>query len=252
VLAGVLVWHFVPNEPGGDISAPTQTGPVKTVERVRQVAVTAQRRAAIDATFAKFVPLAMGRRNPAAVRDYVTANLWSQAPPADWRSGTIPVPPFVAKPPYAGWRPIYSYPRVMSVELTLQPKLPKDPVTSFSVTLKLAEGKWLVDGIYQLGTHGGVAATQPTPSAPVTTSQEVSDVDNGFKGRLGFVWILVPLCLLSLIVIIPAVVFTHHWLSDRRVMRRHRNELSKELPTLPRPDGSARKPTEPDRVSRIE
>src|SRR5262245_35120601 len=76
VLAGVLVWQFVPNEKGGDISAPTQTGPVKTVARVRQVPVTAQRRAAIDATLAKFVPLAMGRRNPAAARGYVTANLW--------------------------------------------------------------------------------------------------------------------------------------------------------------------------------
>jgi hypothetical protein len=61
-------------------------------------------------------------------------------------------------------------------------------------------------------------------------------VVGGSRGRLSGTWLLVPLGLLSLIVIVPAVVFTRQWLSDRRVKRRHRGELTKELPPLPRRD----------------
>ena len=119
--------------------------------------VTPERHAAIDRLFDRFVPLAMARDDPVAARAYVTPNLRSQATLADWRSGTIPVPPFEPKPPYNGWTTVFSYPKLMSVELTLQPKLPQDPVTSYEVNLALVKGKWLVDGIYELGTHGGVA-----------------------------------------------------------------------------------------------
>ena len=66
--------------------------------------VTPERHAAIDRLFDQFVPLAMARRDPVAARDYVTPNLRSQATLAEWRSGTIPVPPFEpAETPYNGW-----------------------------------------------------------------------------------------------------------------------------------------------------
>ena len=171
--------------------------------------VTAQRRAAIDATFAKFVPLAMGRRNPAAARDYVTANLSVTGDRSPTGVGHDSGAAVRGQATVRRLEADLLLPEGHVGRAHLAAEAPEDPVTSFSVNLKLVEGKWLVDGIYQLGTHGGVAAPKPKPSAPVTTSQEVSDVDNGLKGRLGFVWILVPLCLLSLIVIIPLVVFTH-------------------------------------------
>lgn len=232
-LAGLLVVLLLPNEKGG-IATPTASGPVQRVPRPQQVAVTPRTREQIDATFDRFVPLAMGRRDPVAARAYVTPNLRSQAPLEDWRSGTIPVPPFEAEgPPFHGWTPVYSYPKDVLVELTLQPKLPTDPVTSFSVDLKRIGGKWLVDGIYELGTHGGVAAP-PKRTGPPPPRGGASDVDNGLKGRLSFVWILVPLLLLSLIVIAPAAVFTRDWLAHRRVARKWKGE-PKELPPLPKP-----------------
>ena len=231
-IAGLLVFLLVPNKKGG-IATPTQTAPVQRVPRVAQVPVTPERHAAIDRLFNRFVPLAMARRDPVAARAYVTPNLRSQATLADWRSGTIPVPPFEPKPPYHGWTTVLSYPKLMSVELTLQPKLPQDPVTSYEVNLALVKGKWLVDGIYELGTHGGVAEP-PKQVAPATPQKPGSKVDNGLKGRLGLVWILIPLMLLSLIVIVPAAIFTRDWLADRRVMRRQGERLRKELPPLPR------------------
>jgi hypothetical protein len=228
-VVGVLVFLLVPNKKGG-IATPTQTAPVQRVPHLREVPVTPERHAAIDRLFNRFVPLAMARRDSVAARDYVTPNMRSQATLAEWRSGTIPVPPFEPKPPYDGWTTVLSYPKLMSVELTLQPKRPQDPVTSYEVNLSLVKDKWLVDGIYELGTHGGVA--QPPKQVAAPTAQPGGKVDNGLKGRLGFVWILVPLLLLSLIVIVPAAIFTRDWLADRRAMRGHGTR--KELPPLPR------------------
>ena len=240
-LAGLLVFLLVPNKKGG-IATPTQTAPVQRVPHLRQVPVTPERHAAIDRLFDQFVPLAMARRDPMAARDYVTPNLRSQATLAEWRSGTIPVPPFEPKPPYNGWTTVLSYPKLMSVELTLQPKLPQDPVTSYEVNLALVKHKWLVDGIYELGTHGGVA--QPPKEVASATPQPSGKADNGLKGRLGLVWILIPLMLLSLIVIVPAAIFTRDWLADRRVMRRQGERTRKELPPLPRSQPREEKPAE--------
>jgi hypothetical protein len=230
-LVGAVVFVLVPNEKGG-IATPTQTAPVQRVPRVAQVPVTPERRAAIDRLFDRFVPLAMARRDPVAARAYVTPNLSSQATLADWRSGTIPVPPFKPKRPYNGWTTVFAYPKRMAVELTLQPKVPQDPVTSYEVNLALVKGKWLVDGIYELGTHGGVA--EPPKQAAPATPKPSGKVDNGLKGRLGLIWILVPLLLLSLIVIVPAAIFTRDWLVDRRGMRRRGERTRQELPPLPR------------------
>ena len=51
------------------------------------------------------------------------------------------------------------------------------------------------------------------------------------------VWLLVPVGLLSLIVIVPAIVFLSGWLADRRVARKYRGELRRELPPLPQRRG---------------
>jgi hypothetical protein len=152
---------------------------------------------------------------------------------AEWRAGTIPVPPFdPAGTTFHGWTTIYSYPREASVELTLQPRRPRDPVGSFVVNLRQVGARWLVDGIYAHGTHGGQneSAARDANAEPTTTERVIG----GSHGRLGAVWLLVPLAFLSLIVIVPVLVFGRDWLADRRVSRRHRRKLSKELPPLPR------------------
>ncbi len=230
--AGALVFVLVPNRGGGIAS--TRTGTVQRVPRIRQVPVTPERRAAIDTLFDHFVPLALARRDPVAARAYVTPNLRSQATLADWRAGSIPVPPFQPRgTTFHGWRTVYSYPAVVNVELTLEPRRRGDEVTSFSIDVKRVGGRWLVDSVYQLGTHGGApAASAARPSAPAR-SNTVSSVDQGLKARLGLVWILVPAGFLSLIVLVPAAVFIRDWLAYRRVDRRDRRKR-KELPPLPK------------------
>jgi hypothetical protein len=176
----------------------------------------------------------------------VTPALRSQATPAEWRAGTIPVPPYdPAGSTFHGWRTVYSYPRLVSVELTLQPARAQDAVTSFAVDVKRVGTRWLVDSMYELGTHGGVKAPPPKEAAPSPESKP-SPVDEGIKGRLGFIWILVPLGLLSLIVLVPLVLFSRDWLADRLVSRKYRGELRKELPPLPRRPEETREKVPPD------
>jgi hypothetical protein len=240
VAAGVAVLVFVllPNDKGG-IASSSESGTVQVVRSRKQIRVTPQMRASIDTLLDRFVPVAVARHDPGSVRPLVTPNLWRQASPAEWRSGTIPVPPYdPAGKTFHGWRTIYAFPRDVSVELTLEPKRPRDPVGSFVVGLKKPASHWLVDSIYLEGTHGGESAAAPTKTAGAATTTE--RVIGGSRGRLGAVWILVPIGLLSLIVIVPAFVFTRQSWNDRRVRRRHRADLSKELPPLPRQPSARR------------
>ncbi len=231
--AAAVVVVLLPEHHGG-IASSVESGPVQTVARPKQVRITPQVRRRIDLLFDRFVPAAIARRDPLGARAYVTPALRRQATTTGWRAGTIPVPPYdPAGTTFHGWTAIYSYPRDVSVELTLQPKRPRDPVGSFVVNVKQLGSRWLVDAIYAEGTHGGESASSSpaTASEPTTTERVIG----GSRGRLGAVWLLVPLGFLSLIVIVPLAIFTRDGLAHRRVSRRDRRELSKELPPLPRP-----------------
>jgi hypothetical protein len=113
----------------------------------------------------------------------------------------------------------------------LQPgKTERDPA-AFSVDLKRIKSRWLVDGIYERASFAASSGTKPAAKTETTSSKRVI---GGSRGRLGVIWFLVPLALLSLIVIVPAVIFLSGWIADRRVARRYRDRRSKELPPLPR------------------
>ena len=234
--AAVLVVLLIPNNHGG-IASSSGTDTVQLVQRRKQIRVTPRMRASVNALFDQFVPRAIARHDPASVRPYVTANLWRQATPAEWRAGSIPVPPYdPAGTTFHGWRAVYAFPRDVSVELTLEPKRARDPVGSFIVGLKQVGSRWLVDGIYAEGTHGGESAAAPAATTTATAPTTTEHVVGGSRGRLSDVWLLVPLGLLSLIVIVPVVVFTGQWLNDRRVRQRDRDNPAKQLPPLPRRD----------------
>lgn len=240
--AAVLVYLLVPNHKGGITSSTPQTGPVQTVAHPKQVPVSVQTRTALNELFDRFVPAAIARRDPEAARALVTPNLRAQATRAQWRAGTIPVPPFdPAGTTFHGWRPFYSYPKLVSVEVTLEPKRASDPVGSFVVNVKKVGQDWLVDSIYQEGQHGGGGPPTTTTSAAPTTPTVTEHVVGGSRGRLGAIWLLIPLGLLSLIVIVPILVFSRQWLGDYRVRRKDGGK-KKELPPLPKPRDRDEKP----------
>src|SRR5262249_47421655 len=167
-------------------------------------------RDSINGVLDQFVPRAIARRDPASARPFVTASLWSQATSAEWRAGTIPVPPYdPAGTTFHGWRAIYAFPRTVSIQLTLEPKRPRHPVVSCVVGFKRVGARGLVNEIYSEGTPGGESRAAPaTTTVAQTTTQHVV---GGSRGRLSSMWLLVPLGLLSLIVIAPVAVFTRQW-----------------------------------------
>ena len=234
-----LVFALVPNDKGG-FNTPRSGGTVQIVRQQRQVPVSAEDRAQINALLDRFVPAAVERRDPAAAYDLVTQTLRSVAPRAQWRTGQIPISPYDAGgTTFHGWTVITSYRTSVTLDLTLQPRNPKAGPASFTVDLKRIRGRWLVDEFYHRTGYGPVA----TPAAPSTaTVAAPSHHGSAVRGRLGSIWFLVPLGLLSLIVIVPLVVFGKGWLDDKRVARRYRAELSRELPPLPKPRDQERTP----------
>jgi hypothetical protein len=100
----------------------------------------------------------------------------------------------------------------------------------------LARGRHLRAGVF--------ATSAGTKTAGKTETTSSKKVIGGSRGRLGAIWFLVPLALLSLIVLVPTVIFLGGWIADRRVAKRYRDRQSKELPPLPcrrdpeRPPGS--------------
>ena len=113
---------------------------------------------------------------------------------------------------------------------------------SFVVNAKKIGPRWLVDSIYQEGLHGGGGGTRTTTTAPTATAPTVTEhVIGGSRGRLSATWLLIPFGLLSLIVIVPVLVFSRQWLGDYRV-RRKDGGRKKELPPLPKPRDRDEKP----------
>jgi hypothetical protein len=137
----------------------------------------------------------------------------------EWRTGEIPVPPF---PPSAvaaaKSKLVYSHPNVARYEVLLYTKptaqlLPL--LYSIEVTRAGRGGRWLVDYAMPLG--GGISM-RPTPYKP-TAAEALADDTGG--ARLALSWVFVPLALLSLIILVPAVLGVRGWLTKRRVDREY-------------------------------
>ena len=231
-VAGLVV-VLLPNDKGG-IVTPTSNEPVQQIERKRQVPLTAASRAQINALLDRFVPAAVARRDPGAAYDLVTPLLRAGTTRAQWRAGTFPAPTYdPSGTTFHGWRPVYSFADVASIELDLQPGPTESGPAAFIIDLRRIDSRWLVDGMYERAAYAGSGSRSTTATTATTATK--TRVIGGSKGRLGVIWLLVPVGLLSLVVIVPAIVFLSGWIADRRVRRKYRHELRRELPPLPRP-----------------
>jgi hypothetical protein len=240
---GAIVFLALPNEKGG-ISDTTPTGTVQVVRRARQVPLPASARASIDELLDRFVPAAMSRRHPERAFDLVTPSMRKGMSRADWRAGNLPVQPYDARgTSFHDWRLVSSYPGVVTLELTLQPRDRSEGAAAYLVDVKPVRGRWLVDSAYQRASYAPAPATTEASGATKTTAAPASG--GGDKGRIATIWLLLPLGLLSLIVIVPTIVFTAGWIADKRVERRTRDDPRRQLPPLPKP----RRPDDPPKPS---
>jgi hypothetical protein len=226
-----LVFLLIPSE-SGKLASTISIDRGKPVPGERRAPMTPARRAKIDSLLDAFVPAAVARRDPGAAYALASPSMRSGSTRADWRKGNIPVFPYSPRgTTFHGWSVVYSYERRVGLDLSLQPRNPKGSPESYDVEVVRRYGRWLVNSFYPRQTYApiGGGSTKPTATAPAEHPY------NPHQGRLGTAWFLVPLGLLSLIVIVPTVIFTGQWLADRRVARARRGGKRERLPPLPKP-----------------
>ena len=202
----------------GHTSAPVVSAPVKAPVEQKQVRVTAAERAAVDATLDRFVPAAMGRRDPGVAYDLSTPALRQGMTRAQWQHGAIPVYPLVPRgTEFHGWRLNYNFRGDVDLDLLLQPKAGSggQPI-SYRIEVKRIGGRWLVDSATPVAVFGSHRITATPDFGPGAA------VGPGGKSRLSPVWFLVPAAIVGLFLAIPLGILMRDWRRGRRAMREYR------------------------------
>ena len=142
-----LLIAFVPR--GHTFGNNFSSAPAQTVAKRKQVPLTRADRREIDTALDRFVPPAVGRRDPIRARPYAASDLLRGTTRRDWVRGDIPVPPYpVRQGQTHAYIVLYSFPRVAGLELGLHPrKAAKVGNAAFFVTMKRQHGRWLVASI---------------------------------------------------------------------------------------------------------
>ena len=187
--------------------------------------------AATEATLDHFVTTAVLRRHLDESYDLVTDQLHGGLTRDEWRTGDIPVIPFLAKDfAFAKSKLKYSYANFARYDVLIWAK-PHATTSSTSFSLELravGTGKsrhWLVDYFEPVG--GGISMPAKPPRNPLSLrTPEPSATD----APLGVGWVFVPLSIFSLIVLVPSGLAIRGWLRNRRADREY---AAKTLPPLP-------------------
>jgi hypothetical protein len=193
---------------------------------------------AVRKVLADFIRTAVTRRHVAESWDLAGPGLRQGFTKKAWQSGDIPVVPYPAAAHGQGtWDVVdYSYRNKVGLEVLLFPK----PGSGYSIAtvdtdlVRARGGRWRVD-YWMITKFHGPGATAPADSAsalsegppkvhklPGKAKKEhavAAPPSTVAKARLGKVWLMVPIALLSLIVLIPLGFGTAAWLRNRREMR---------------------------------
>ena len=202
----------------------------------KHVPFTAANRRAVRHVLARFIRTAVTRHDVAASRDLAAPGLREGFTKKEWQTGDIPVVPYPAAEHGQGtWDVVdYSYRNKVGLEVLMFPK----PGSGYSIAtvdtdlVRGGDGHWRVDYWMITKFHGpGATAPADSPSALSEGPPNVHKLpgkkkaaaaatpSTGAKARLGKVWLLVPIALLSLVVLIPLGFGTATWLRNRRAMR---------------------------------
>jgi hypothetical protein len=205
----------------------------------KHVPFSAADQRAVRKVLAEFIRTAVTRHDVAASWDLAGPELRQGFTKGQWRKGGIPVVPYPAAAHGQGaWDVVdYSYRNKVGLEALLFPK-PRSGYSIATVDTELVkghDGRWRVDYWMITKFHGpGATAAADSPSALSEGPPNVHKLpgkkkaargasprppSTGAKARLGKVWLLVPLALLSLIILIPVGFGTAAWRRNRREMR---------------------------------
>jgi hypothetical protein len=221
VVGGALAIGFIwPNTAPHENSEPTG-GPVAVVPTPKKVSLKTRERVAALTVAAKFVDTAVARKNVDGAWELVTPTMRAGYTRKQWDSQELPdIPPFPVAS--ARWRLQFSDEQGVGFTLALFPtKASHQQAQVFMIGLhKVGAGThrhWLVDNWQPAPTTGGTVASgggdggglldQVTPRGAAAASA---------KAKESPIWLLIPVGLLSLVLLIPAVIAGTNWYRNRR------------------------------------
>ena len=190
--------------PTGTPAPPDRLRAMPPEARERTVKLTPAMRRGINATLDRFVPAAVGRRDPEAAWRLAGPGLRAGSTRRDWQRGELPVQPFpVAGSRFHGWRALFSTRDRVALDLLLHPR--RDArVGPIAVSADLVRDgeRWLVDAFYTTAVFNAPderpwVAGQPDYGAGGATAESTYERPKFAESRLDAAWFLVPLTVLA-------------------------------------------------------
>lgn len=199
----------------------------------REVQLTRATRRAIDATLARYLPAAVGRRDPALAWALSGPALRAAVPRGEWLAGELPVYPYPFREERRyEWRPMFTYRDRVGFDLVLQPRRGVDRgAIAVAVDMVRRGDRWLVDSWYPTAVF-----SSPSEKPGVTAGGATSDQHEAAKferQRLDALWLLLPGAVLAVGVLGAAIVGTVTVVRRRRRVAAEYADMPAGLPPLP-------------------
>jgi hypothetical protein len=250
-IVGLAIWTWsqLAPPPKRVTAEATEPGAPTVVGRERQVPLRAADRAGINAVLDEFIPAAVERKDPLAAYRLATRQLRSSATRAEWKRGNIPVYPYPASVE-RDWTLNFSFPGHVSIDLFVQPKRGADigPV-AFTVELRRGEGRrWLVDSFFPTAIFPKVEDGGQPLAQPDLSPANVQGTSATGKARVSPLFFFIPLVLIGIVLLIPAVMFVRGKLRERRAERLYALTPRRTMPPLPKPHQRSEPEREPSLV----
>jgi hypothetical protein len=203
-LALVVAVAVIALAPTGTPAPPDRLRAAPPVERERLIELTPAMRRAIDGTLDRFVPAAVGRRDPLGAWQLAGPGLRRGTTKRDWAAGELPVQPFpVRDTRFRGWRPLFATRDRVALDLLLHPrKEARVGPIAVGVDLVRAGERWLVDAFYTTAVFNSPdelpwVAGQPDYGADGATAKSTYERPKFAESRLDAAWFLLPLGLIG-------------------------------------------------------
>jgi hypothetical protein len=164
----------------------------------------------------RFVDTAVTRRHVDASWGLVAPEFKSGFSRKEWDTGDIPVQPYPAGQKRR-WILDYSDTQGIGFQIALFPRKGAhvQPYV-FLIGLHRVKGHWVVDN-WQPAPSNAVAPSNPGPSTGGVIEKVTPHVTpSSTKPKEGQIWLLLPVALLSLIIVIPVMVFGINWYRGHR------------------------------------
>jgi hypothetical protein len=238
LLAGLVAAIAIALAPTGEPLPPVALPPGEALESAsvepHEVRLTQAMRRGINATLDRFIPAAVGRRDPMVAWELAGPALRVGSTRQDWRAGELPVHPFpLGNERFHGWRPIYTYRDRVGLDLLLHPRRGADVgAIAFTIEVVQRDRRWLVNSVYPAAVW---SAPDERPfltgdqdfTAGGTTAKAVYNAPKIAQSTLSAGWLALPLGVLGSVLLLPLVFILAGVRRNRRAVAAYKASIER-------------------------